>query len=28
VIDTGNGNEMILVGVQLSTLPSDWIFGA
>jgi len=28
VIDTGNGNEMILVGVQLSSLPSDWIFGA
>jgi hypothetical protein len=28
VIDTGNGNEMILVGVQLSSLASDWIFGA
>jgi Ca2+-binding RTX toxin-like protein len=28
VIDTGAGNEMILVGVQLNTLPADWIFGA
>jgi hypothetical protein len=28
VIDTGGGNEMILVGVQLSSLPSGWIFGA
>jgi Ca2+-binding RTX toxin-like protein len=28
VIDTGGGNEMILVGVKLSALPSDWIFGA
>ncbi|HXA37669.1 MAG TPA: calcium-binding protein [Phenylobacterium sp.] len=27
IIDTGGGNEMILVGVQLSTLPKDWIFG-
>jgi hypothetical protein len=28
IIDTGGGNEMILVGVQLSSLPSGWIFGA
>jgi len=28
IIDTGAGNEMILVGVQLSNLPSDWILGA
>jgi len=28
VIDTGGGNEMVLVGVQLSSLPADWIFGA
>ena len=28
VIDTGAGNEMILVGVKLSSLPSDWIVGA
>ncbi|HEX3367094.1 NF038122 family metalloprotease [Phenylobacterium sp.] len=28
IVDTGNGNEMILVGVKLSSLPSDWIFGA
>jgi Ca2+-binding RTX toxin-like protein len=26
VVDMGNGSEMILVGVTLSTLPSDWIF--
>jgi beta-glucanase (GH16 family) len=26
VIDFGGGNEMVLVGVQLSTLPSGWIF--
>ncbi|HXA38101.1 MAG TPA: NF038122 family metalloprotease [Phenylobacterium sp.] len=26
VIDMGNGSEMILVGVQLSSLPSGWIF--
>jgi hypothetical protein len=26
VIDMGGGNQMILVGVQLSTLPSGWIF--
>jgi Ca2+-binding RTX toxin-like protein len=26
VIDMGNGSEMILVGVQLSSLASDWIF--
>jgi Ca2+-binding RTX toxin-like protein len=28
VIDLGNGNEMILVGVKLSTLTPGWIFGA
>ncbi|HLZ77356.1 hypothetical protein [Phenylobacterium sp.] len=28
VIDLGNGNEMILVGVQMSTLTPGWIFGA
>jgi serralysin len=28
VIDMGIGNEMILVGVQMSTLTSGWIFGA
>ena len=28
VIDTGGGNEMVLVGVKLSSLPSDWIFSA
>jgi len=27
VIDMGGGNEMILVGVQLSTLTPGWIFG-
>jgi serralysin len=26
VIDMGNGNQMILVGVQLSTLVGNWIF--
>ena len=26
VVDMGNGDQVILVGVQLSTLPSDWIF--
>jgi hypothetical protein len=26
VIDMGGGNQMILVGVQLSTLPAGWIF--
>jgi serralysin len=26
VIDMGGGNQMILVGVQLSTLPTGWIF--
>jgi Ca2+-binding RTX toxin-like protein len=26
VVDMGNGDQMILVGVTLSTLPSDWIF--
>ena len=26
VIDMGAGNQMILVGVQLSTLPQGWIF--
>ena len=28
VIDLGSGDKMILVGVQLSTLSSGWIFGA
>ncbi|MDB5475824.1 MAG: hypothetical protein JWP49_1335, partial [Phenylobacterium sp.] len=28
VIDMGNGDQMTLVGVQSTTLPSDWIFGA
>ena len=28
VIDLGNGNEMVLVGVQMSTLTGNWIFGA
>jgi Ca2+-binding RTX toxin-like protein len=28
VIDAANGNQMILAGVQLSSLPADWIFGA
>jgi Ca2+-binding RTX toxin-like protein len=28
VIDMGAGNEMILVGVQMSTLTPGWIFGA
>ncbi|HLZ73862.1 calcium-binding protein [Phenylobacterium sp.] len=28
VIDLGNGNEMILVGVQMSTLTGNWIVGA
>ncbi len=28
VIDLGNGNEMILVGVQMSTLTGNWIIGA
>jgi Ca2+-binding RTX toxin-like protein len=28
VIDMGNGDQMILVGVQLSTLTGAWIFGA
>jgi Ca2+-binding RTX toxin-like protein len=28
VIDLGNGNEMILAGVQMSTLTPGWIFGA
>ena len=28
VIDMGNGNQMILVGVQLSSLQAGWIFGA
>ena len=26
VVDMGNGDQMILVGVTLSSLPSDWIF--
>jgi serralysin len=28
VIDMGNGDQMILVGVQISTLTPGWIFGA
>jgi Ca2+-binding RTX toxin-like protein len=28
VIDLGNGNEMILVGVQMTSLTGNWIFGA
>ena len=28
IIDMGSGNQMILVGVQLSTLTPGWIFGA
>jgi Ca2+-binding RTX toxin-like protein len=28
VIDMGAGNQMILVGVQFSTLTPGWIFGA
>jgi serralysin len=28
VIDMGNGDQMILVGVQMSTLTPGWIFGA
>jgi Ca2+-binding RTX toxin-like protein len=28
VIDLGAGNEMILIGVQMSTLTPGWIFGA
>jgi Ca2+-binding RTX toxin-like protein len=28
IIDLGNGNEMILVGVQLASLTPGWIFGA
>jgi len=27
VIDFGGGNQMILVGVQYSTLTPGWIFG-
>jgi Ca2+-binding RTX toxin-like protein len=27
VVDMGNGDEMILAGVQMSTLSSGWIFG-
>ena len=26
VVDMGDGNQMILVGVTLASLPSDWIF--
>jgi Ca2+-binding RTX toxin-like protein len=26
VIDMGNGDQMVLVGVQMSTLPTGWIF--
>jgi serralysin len=25
VVDIGNGDQVILVGVQLSTLPTDWV---
>jgi serralysin len=28
VVDMGSGHQMILVGVQLTTLPSDWIFSS
>jgi Ca2+-binding RTX toxin-like protein len=28
VIDMGNGDQMILVGVQMATLTGSWIFGA
>lgn len=28
VIDFGGGNQMVLAGVQLSSLPAGWIFGA
>ena len=28
VIDMGGGHQMILVGVQMSSLPDGWIFGA
>ncbi|MBS0333356.1 MAG: hypothetical protein JSS35_11355, partial [Proteobacteria bacterium] len=28
VIDMGGGNQMILVGVQVSSLKDGWIFGA
>ena len=28
VIDMGGDNRMVLVGVQLSSLPEGWIFGA
>ena len=28
VIDMGNGDEMILQGIQQSTLPAGWLFGA
>ena len=26
VVDMGNGDQVILVGVQMSTLPTGWIF--
>lgn len=26
VVELGGGSEMILLGVRLATLPSDWIF--
>jgi hypothetical protein len=26
VVDMGNGDQLILVGVTLTSLPSDWIF--
>jgi hypothetical protein len=28
VLDMGGGHQMILVGVQMSTLASGWVFGA
>jgi hypothetical protein len=28
VIDMGANGQMVLVGVQLSSLPTGWIFGA
>ena len=28
LIDMGGGNQMVLVGVQMSSLTGDWIFGA
>jgi len=28
IVDMGGGNQMVLLGVQMSTLSGDWIFGA